>query len=124
MVQRLKELKQQSTDIMQLETFPSESDDIIVVSSNDDQTLLIKASFCCEDRSDLIPDLVQTLKSLRLSPLRAEMVTFGGRIRNVLIVSGDKHQSDEVVEFLREALRSLVQRSSSDSRLKRQRRII
>lgn len=131
-VEQVKELKQQSSDIMQLESsFPSDTDDVIVVTdfffNKNHQSLVIKASFCCDDRSDLITELIQTLKSLRLRPLKAEMVTFGGRTRNVLILATDKvDEKNEVVEFLREELRSLVHRSSFQlgDRFKRQRRII
>nr|QJQ51205.1 bHLH transcription factor bHLH13.5 [Gardenia jasminoides] len=125
-VQRVRELKQQTSEIMQLECFPSEADEISVMLNDNstDGKLLMKASLCCEDRSDLIPDLNEILKSFHLSPLRAEMVTLGGRIRNVIILAGDKNQTDdESVPSLRDALRSLVQRSNyaSGDRPKRRR---
>ncbi|XP_027175419.1 transcription factor bHLH106 [Coffea eugenioides] len=125
-VQRVRELKQQTSEIMQLECFPSEADEISVMLNDDsnDGKLLIKASLCCEDRSDLIPDLNEILKSFHLSPLKAEIVTLGGRVRNVIILAGDKSQTDdESVPSLRDALRSLVQRSNhaSGDRPKRRR---
>ncbi|CAN4118383.1 unnamed protein product [Withania somnifera] len=123
-VQRVRELKEETSKIMQSETnFPSETDEITVLSSNDclaDGRLLIKASLCCEDRLDLIPDLIETLKSLRLSPLRAEMVTLGGRIRNVIVLAADHKESNNNIDHdesfllsLRNALRSILQRSSN-----------
>ncbi|CAN4109030.1 unnamed protein product [Withania somnifera] len=120
-VQRVRELKEQTSQIMQSETnnFPSETDEISVLSSNDclaDGRLLIKASLCCEDRFDLIPDLIETLKSLGLSPLRAEMVTLGGRIRNVIVLAVDQkvsNNNESSLLFVRDALRSIVQRSSN-----------
>ncbi|KAJ8570521.1 hypothetical protein K7X08_037493 [Anisodus acutangulus] len=125
-VQRVRDLKEQTSKIMQCETnFPSENDEITVLSndSSADGKLLIKASICCEDRFDLIPDLIQTLKSLRLSPMRAEMVTLGGRIRNVIILAPDKDYTNKSLLFLRDALMSIIQRSSSgnDQRGKRRR---
>ncbi|CDP06190.1 unnamed protein product [Coffea canephora] len=125
-VQRVRELKQQTSEIMQLECFPSEVDEISVMLNDNstDGKLLIKASLCCEDRSDLIPDLNEILKSFHLSPLKAEIVTLGGRVRNVIILAGDKSQTDdESVPSLRDALRSLVQRSNhaSGDRPKRRR---
>ncbi|XP_059288355.1 transcription factor bHLH106-like [Lycium ferocissimum] len=133
-VQRVRELREQTSQIMKLETnFPSETDEITVLSSNDflaDGRLLIKASFCCEDRFNLIPDLTGTLKSLGLSPLRAEMVTLGGRIRNVIVLAadhkGNNSTNDESLLFLRDALRSIVQRSSygTGERSKRRRRVL
>ncbi|KAL3533521.1 hypothetical protein ACH5RR_007042 [Cinchona calisaya] len=125
-VEQVKELKQKTSDIMQFETFPSEIDEISVVSNDNsnDGRLLIKASLCCDDRSDLIQDLIEILKSLRLSPMRAEMVTLGGRIRNVIILAGEKDHSDESVIALKNALRSFIQRSNyngSGDRPKRRR---
>nr|GMD84513.1 transcription factor bhlh106 [Ipomoea batatas] len=120
-VERVRELKEEASELMEIETgIPSESDDITLLISSDDECsgdgrLVIKASLCCEDRLDLIPDLIHTLKSLRLSPLRAEMVTLGGRIRNVFILAGDLKDhacADESILFLRNALKSVVERSA------------
>ncbi|KAG8372142.1 hypothetical protein BUALT_Bualt12G0035600 [Buddleja alternifolia] len=115
-VQRVRELKQQTSDIMQFDqTFPTESDEIAVLLDDDnsiDGKSVVKASVCCEDRVDLIPDLIEILKPLPLSPLRAEMVTLGGRIRNVIVLTGDRDQTDESVLLLKDALKTLVLRSS------------
>ncbi|KAL5720264.1 hypothetical protein ACHQM5_012943 [Ranunculus cassubicifolius] len=130
-IQHVKELKQQTMEISERELFPSETDEITVLSldlSSSGRRRVLKASLCCEDRSDLLPDLIQTLKSLRLKTLRAEMATLGGRIRNVLIVTGendvedgDDDECNEVVGFLREALKNLVDRTGSSDRTKRRR---
>ncbi|OMO54624.1 hypothetical protein CCACVL1_27716 [Corchorus capsularis] len=123
-VQRVKELKQQTLEITELETFPSETDEITVLScdySTTDGRLIFKASLCCEDRSDLLPELMEILNSLHLKTLRAEMSTLGGRIRNVLIVAADKDHSIESVHFLQNALKSLLERSNSSDRSKRRR---
>jgi len=91
---------------------------------NNDQVIL-KASLCCEDRPDLFADLSQVLSSLNLKTLRAEISTLGGRIQGVLVVGGDhnKCQRDECAVFLRDALKGIVQRSGSEDRLKRRRRV-
>ncbi|KAK7393056.1 hypothetical protein VNO78_21507 [Psophocarpus tetragonolobus] len=127
-VQRVKELKQQTSEITELEPyFPSEADEISVVSTGGDESggdgqLIFKASLCCEDRSDLIPDLIEILKSLHLKTLRAEMVTLGGRTRNILIVATEKdHNSVESIQFLQNSLNSLLERSNSNERSKRRR---
>ncbi|KAK6942157.1 Myc-type, basic helix-loop-helix (bHLH) domain [Dillenia turbinata] len=126
-IERVKELKQQTSQITDLDLFPSESDEIAVFTSDFDGQYVLKASLCCQDRSDLIPDLIQTLKSLKLKTLRSEIATLGGRVRNILVVAGDDHVvGDESVVFLREALKSLVQRSSPnmDADRGKRRRII
>lgn len=124
MIQRVKELKEQTSEITQLETLPSETDEINVILSgdySDDGKSIFKASLCCEDRSELLPELIEILKSLRLKTLKAEMASLGGRIRNILVVSGDGDHSDESVHSLRDALKTLVDHSSSSGRSKRRR---
>ncbi|XP_057983269.1 transcription factor bHLH106-like [Malania oleifera] len=113
-VQRVRELEQQTSELTQLETTPSETDEVTVLSG-DGAGSTFKALLCCEDRSDLIPDIIETLKSLRLKTLKAEMVTLGGRIRNVLIVAGDDESPADTVSvhFLQNALKSLLERSNS-----------
>ncbi|CAA3032175.1 transcription factor bHLH106-like [Olea europaea subsp. europaea] len=115
-VERVRELKQQTSEIMQSDqTFPSESDEITVIQNENNSTdgkSLIKASLCCEDRINLFPELIEILNSLPLSPLKAEIVTLGGRIRNLIVLASDKDQADESVVALRDALKSLILRSS------------
>ncbi|RDX91930.1 putative transcription factor bHLH107, partial [Mucuna pruriens] len=125
-VQRVKELKQQISEITEAETFPSEADEISVLSTSGDESggdgrLIFKASLCCEDRSDLIPDLIEILRSLHLKTLKAEMATLGGRTRNVLVVATDKDHSVESIQFLHNSLKSLLERSNSNDRSKRRR---
>ncbi|MBA0687692.1 hypothetical protein Goari_015206, partial [Gossypium aridum] len=122
-VQRVKELKEQALETTELGNLPSETDEITVLSCDysGDGRLIFKASLCCEDRSDLLPELIDILKSLHLKTLKAEMATLGGRIRNVFIVAADKDHSIESVHFLQNALKSLLERSNPSDRSKRRR---
>ncbi|CAI0374814.1 unnamed protein product [Linum tenue] len=114
-VERLKELKQQTSEIAGLETFPSESDEITVLSAagHHDGQMVFQASVCCEDRTDLLPELIEIFKSLHLKTVRAEMVTLGGRTRNVLMVAPADGEGVESIHFLKNALKSLLDRSSN-----------
>ncbi|OIW15486.1 hypothetical protein TanjilG_32890 [Lupinus angustifolius] len=129
-VQRVKELKQQTSNInIELETLPSESDEITIISSADgdygdlvgDGRLIFKATLCCEDRSDLITDIIEILNSLHLKTLKAEIVTLGGRTRNILVIAPDKDHSIESIHFLQNSFKSLLERSNSSDRSKRRR---
>ncbi|XP_020228487.1 transcription factor bHLH106 isoform X2 [Cajanus cajan] len=125
-VERVKELKQQISQITESEAFPSESDEVSVLSTSGDGgggdgQIVFRASLCCEDRSDLIPDLVEILRSLHLKTLKAEMATLGGRTRNVLLVAADKEHSVESIHFLHNSLKSMLERSNSNDRSKRRR---
>lgn len=139
-VERVRDLKQRTADITEAQLFPTENDEIVVLpsSSSDGQRSVFEASLCCEDRSDLLPELIDTLRSLRLKTLRAEIATLGGRVRNVLVLAREKEAYDEDGEgegdgdgdgdgegsggaFLRDALKALVDRPVSDDRAKRRR---
>ncbi|KZV22475.1 DNA binding protein [Dorcoceras hygrometricum] len=126
-VQRVKELNQQTSQIKNSDqTIPSESDEVsITKDDNFHGESVVKASLCCEDRVDLIPELIGVLKSLNLIPLRAEMVTLGGRMKNVIILKGEKNSMDESGLFLRDELKRLVLSSANrgdGGNLKRRRR--
>ncbi|KAK9082026.1 hypothetical protein Syun_031008 [Stephania yunnanensis] len=146
-IQHMKELKQQTAGIQdQLELFPSETDEVAVQSllppppppppqtssssSSSSSSVMLKASLCCEDRSDLLPDLIHTLNSLRLKTVRAEMATLGGRIRNVLLLQDTNNTSttcgeQESIEYdLRQALNNLLHTSTSSTDRSKRRRII
>lgn len=92
----MKELKRQTSLIAETSPVPSESDELMVDATDDDEEgkFVIKASFCCEDRSDLLPDLIKTLKALRLRTLKADITTLGGRVKNVLFITGDDDGDD------------------------------
>lgn len=126
-VQRVKELNQQTSQIMQFDqTMPSESDEVAVTHDEDFHgKSVVRASLCCEDRVDLIPELIDVIKSMNLIPLRAEMVTLGGRIKNVIVFKGEKNSMDESGLFLRDELKRLVLSSvnrDDGGNLKRMRR--
>ncbi|RRT83811.1 hypothetical protein B296_00015830 [Ensete ventricosum] len=130
-VERMKDLKQRAEEITEAQCFPSETDEIVVLPSSasiSGQRPVFEASFCCEDRSDLLPELIDTLRSLRLKTLRAEIATLGGRVRNVLILAKENEASAEEEEedepggaFLRDALKALVDRPHPAERCKRRR---
>lgn len=138
-VQRVRELNHEASEIMKMSgggggggggnlLIPSERDEFSVYADDNELgdnsgELILRASLCCEDRSDLFSELTEVVNSLNLKTLRAEMSTLGGRTRNVLIVSGDRCRGEEYVAFLHDALKGIVQRSGSAERLKRRRRM-
>ncbi|KAL2895847.1 hypothetical protein RDABS01_000845 [Bienertia sinuspersici] len=148
-VQRVLELKRQTSELNELDNvmIPSENDEFDVYIHNDNDNdnsnistyyqcdnnnnngnnnnnkLILKASLCCEDRPDLFADVKGVLSSLNLKTIKAEMSSLGGRVQSVFVVSTDNNNDDCAV-FLKDALKGIVQRSSSsDERLKRRRRV-
>lgn len=92
----MKELKRQTSLIQGTSPVPSESNEIKVDNASDEDgtKLVIKASLCCEYHSNLLPDLMKTLQSLRLRILKAEMTKLGGRVKNVLYITCEEDHQD------------------------------
>lgn len=132
MIQHVKELKRQTSQIAEANPVPTEVDELIVDACDEDGKFIIKASFCCEDRSDLLPDLIKTLKALRLRTLKAEITTLGGRVKNVLFITGEEEsmgneqqqQQQYSISSIQEALKAVMEKTSDESAsgsIKRQR---
>ncbi|XP_042489156.1 transcription factor bHLH30-like [Macadamia integrifolia] len=132
-IQHVKELKRQTSKIEEASQVPTEMDELrVAAGSDEDGKLIIKASLCCEDRPDLLPDLIKTLKALKLRALKAEITTLGGRVKNVLLITGDNddnsnnnEQQHYSISSIQEALKAVMERTtgddSSSGSIKRQR---
>lgn len=148
-VERVRDLKQRAAGVGEAapaHLFPTEHDEIVVLASG--SGAVFEASVCCDDRSDLLPDLIETLRALRLRTLRSEMATLGGRVRNVLVLArdvvdggggavagGDDGYGGRAADsaggatdggggdFLKEALRALVERPGAAGDRPKRRRV-
>lgn len=147
-VERVRDLKQRAAGVGEAapaHLFPTEHDEIVVLASG--SGAVFEASVCCDDRSDLLPDLIETLRALRLRTLRSEMATLGGRVRNVLVLARDVVDggggavaggddgyggraadsaggaTDGGGDFLKEALRALVERPGAAGDRPKRRRV-
>ncbi|KAJ8448218.1 hypothetical protein Cgig2_025142 [Carnegiea gigantea] len=139
-IQHVKELRRQTSAIAETTIVPTEADELTVDPASDGQDgkFIIKTSICCDDRSDLLPDLIKALKSLRLKTLKAEITTLGGRVKNVLFVTheptndsqddGDNQQQQPIcsISSIEEALKAVMEKSgggdeSTSGNAKRQR---
>nr|ACG42832.1 DNA binding protein [Zea mays] len=149
-VERVRDLKQRAAGVGEAapaHLFPTEHDEIVVLASGMRRRLrglrLLRT-----DRSDLLPDLIETLRALRLRTLRSEMATLGGRVRNVLVLArdvvdggggavagGDDGYGGRAADsaggatdggggdFLKEALRALVERPGAAGDRPKRRRV-
>ncbi|OAY31255.1 hypothetical protein MANES_14G097100v8 [Manihot esculenta] len=125
-IQHVKELKRQTSLIAETSPVPTEIDELTVDTSDEDGKFVIKASICCEDRSDLLPDLIKTLKALRLRTLKAEITTLGGRVKNVLFITGEEDSSSNSneqqqheeaqysISSIQEALKAVMEKTGGD----------
>ncbi|CAN6166922.1 unnamed protein product [Urochloa humidicola] len=115
---------------------PTEADELAVDAAADRAgRLVVRASLCCEDRPDLIPDIVRALAALRMRARRAEITTLGGRVRSVLLITVDEvadddqlgdeeehgaraassHRRHECIASVQEALRGVMDRRAASS---------
>ncbi|KAF9674139.1 hypothetical protein SADUNF_Sadunf10G0096600 [Salix dunnii] len=125
-IQHVKELKRQTTLIAETSPVPTEIDELTVDTADEDGKFVIKASLCCEDRPDLLPDLIKTLKALRLRTLKAEITTLGGRVKNVLFITGEEDSSSDSndqqlqeplqysISSIEEALKAVMEKTGGD----------
>lgn len=89
------------------QVIPSETDGLSLVQSG----IIVKATFSCEERPDLVSDLTRALKSVKGRVVRAEMVTVGGRFKGELLVQG--LGGNEGMRVLKRALQMVLDRPSS-----------
>lgn len=125
-IQHVKELKRQTSAIAETSPIPTEVDELMVDASTDEEgRFVVKASLCCEDRPDLLQDLIKTLKALKMKTLKAEITTLGGRVRNILFITGEDEEDSESMEqqqqqlqysisSIEEALKAVMEKANGD----------
>lgn len=118
-IQHVKELKRQTSEIAEESPLPTESDELTVDAANDeDGKFLVRACLCCDDRADLLPELIKALKTLHLRALKAEITTLGGRVKNMLVITGDENfdhsqQQQQSIASVQEALKAVMERAAA-----------
>ncbi|KAF4350814.1 hypothetical protein G4B88_002143 [Cannabis sativa] len=133
-IDHVKELKRKAGEVGKYSVVPTEVDEIIIESNLSDQDYVrlseagankncdnvnyIKASVCCEDRPELFSELIQVFKGLNLTAVRADVVSIGGRIKSVLILSSknNEHGNTSVcINTLKQSLKLVLSKISSSS---------
>lgn len=131
-VHRVKELREKAADVASQHggpwscvstgsepeswPFPGESDEASL-SYCDEEAKLVKATVCCEDRPGLNRDVARAIRSARAKPVRAEMMTVGGRTKNVVVMQCGGGRGEEDIRALRRALKAVVENRASSSGL-------
>ncbi|XP_073059896.1 transcription factor bHLH30-like [Primulina eburnea] len=133
-VRRVKELKQATAELTAMDhtaeevikakhsattlnftMFPTETDEVKVFPCEGGSGL-IKATLCCEDRPEMILDLIQALDTVKAKVMRAEMSTIGGRTKSSLWVelvsSNVGSERDLSLGRLRQVLKMVVEKST------------
>ncbi|KAJ0086089.1 hypothetical protein Patl1_08647 [Pistacia atlantica] len=130
-VHHVKELRRQAADVARQDgnscsssssgssekeawPFPGESDELSLNFCHNEGRV-VKASICCEDRPGLNQDLTQAIGSVGARPVRAEMMTVGGRTKSVVVVEWIDGCGDKEMGLLRRALKDVVENRASSS---------
>ncbi|KAK7275838.1 hypothetical protein RIF29_16964 [Crotalaria pallida] len=89
--------------------FPGASDEA-TVSYCVGEPKRMKVTLCCEDRPGLNQDLTQAIRSVRAKAVHAEMMTIGGRTKNVVVIQWDDAKEEEKeVGALERAFKAVIE---------------
>ncbi|PON86575.1 Basic helix-loop-helix transcription factor [Trema orientale] len=134
-IDHVKDLKRKAGEVGKSSVVPTEVDEIIIDSNLSDQDYIrltevgaekntrdkvnyIKASVCCDDRPELFSELIQVLKGLRLTAVRADVSSIGGRIKSVLILSSKNSEDGNTsvcINNLKQSLKLVLSKIASSS---------
>ena len=106
-IDHVKDLKRKAMDVSRVITVPSEIDEVSIDYNHviEDETstnkvdkfkknIIIKASVCCDDRPELFSELIQVLKGLRLTTVKANIASVGGRIKSILVLCSKDNEEN------------------------------
>ncbi|CAK8577103.1 unnamed protein product [Lathyrus sativus] len=121
-IRHLKEVKRTATQACEGLVIPKDNDEISVEEQEcgfNGFRYSIKASLCCEYQPGLLSSIRQALEALRLVIVKADIATFGGRMKNVFVVISCEEQNFDDAEYRQflagsvyQALKSVVSRFS------------
>ncbi|XVE52468.1 hypothetical protein DITRI_Ditri02bG0124200 [Diplodiscus trichospermus] len=126
-IEHVKDLKQKATEISKAFTIPTEIDEVTVdcdlpedISPTDARQnkdkFFIRASVCCDDRPEVLTELIRVLKGLRLSTVKADISSVGGRMKSNLILCNDNSDEEGVSpSTLKQSLTVFLSRIASSS---------
>uniref|UniRef100_A0A0C9RN41 TSA: Wollemia nobilis Ref_Wollemi_Transcript_9583_1375 transcribed RNA sequence n=1 Tax=Wollemia nobilis TaxID=56998 RepID=A0A0C9RN41_9CONI len=118
-IHHVKELKKRAAEVAKGGPIPTDCDELSVESDGGDERgrTFIRASVCCDDRPDLLVDLIRAFQNLRLKTIKAEISSLGGRVKNVFLVTSEEEincDKDETqsINCVQEALKEVLDRSA------------
>ncbi|PKU68113.1 transcription factor bHLH30-like [Dendrobium catenatum] len=118
-INHIKNLKSDAIEISKFCTIPSDTDELRVEVDGEganNSSFSVKASFCCDDRPELLADLKHTLESLQLKTISAEISSLGGRVKFVFVMTGEGVNNDLerhlFTTSIHQALKSVLDRAS------------
>ncbi|XP_022744366.1 transcription factor bHLH51-like [Durio zibethinus] len=127
-IEHVKDLKRKATEISKAFNIPTEIDEVTVdcdlpediSPTNTNQSkdkIFIRASVCCDDRPGVFAEVLRVLKGLRLSTVKADISSVGGRMKSNLILCNENSDEDQSVSpsTLKQSLDVVLSRIASSS---------
>ncbi|KAI4306471.1 hypothetical protein L6164_029745 [Bauhinia variegata] len=125
-IDHVKDLKRKAMDIDKALTVPSEIDEVTIdYDPAQDETctkiskfkdkIIIKASVCCDDRPELFSELIQVLKGSRLTAVKADIASVGGRVKSILVLCSKDSEEGVCLSTLKQSLKSAVNKVATSS---------
>ncbi|CAN0909758.1 Transcription factor bHLH51 [Linum grandiflorum] len=128
-IEQVRDLKSKANEVEKKLTIPSEIDEITVDccdvggednnNNNNNNVFFVRASLCCEDRPELLSELIRMVKAQRLEIVHADITSVGGRVKTVFVFcnNGGEGESDgdrrSVVSGIKQSLNVVLSRISS-----------
>ncbi|XVF24156.1 hypothetical protein REPUB_Repub13aG0102900 [Reevesia pubescens] len=126
-IEKVKDLKLKATEISKAFTIPTEIDEVTVdcdlpedinptKTRQSKDKIYIRASVCCDDRPEVFSELIRVLKGLRLSTVKADISSVGGRMKSNFILCNDNSEDQGVSpSILKQSLNVVLTRIASSS---------
>nr|ACU22947.1 unknown [Glycine max] len=111
-ISQVKELKKNAAGVSKGFLIPKDADEVKVEPYNDHEggegSMSYSATICCDFRPEILSDLRQTLDSLPLHLVKAEISTLAGRMKNVFVFTCCKENINNIDFEKCQALASTV----------------
>lgn len=137
-VDHVKDLKGKTAEISKVLNTPTDIDEVTIEHLNEEEenkgctskrkdSVILKASFCCDDRPELFSELQRAIKNLKLTVMEADITSLGGRIKGVFMLCPNENCANDVcMNSLKRSLRVVLCRiaispSTSNFRIKSKR---
>lgn len=124
-IEQVKELKQEAAESPIFQDLPTEADEVTVQPDtisdfeSNTNTIIFKASFCCEDQPEAISEIIRVLTKLNLETIQAEIICVGGRTRiNFILKDSTCNQTTNMAasaKALKQSLCGALNRITSSS---------
>lgn len=119
-IDQVKDLKRKAIEVSKNMTVPTDMDEVTIDSAmvednHSTDNIAIKVSVSCDDRPELFTELIQVIKGLRLTTIRADMASVGGRIKSILVLCNKDGERSVCLNTVQQSLKLVLSRMSSSS---------